>query len=109
MTDVARPIRVRPGNGGKNIGTHRTNSIGNDTAVTTWLTTLRDKYGHCCLCRSTMNRGPVAEVFAPPRTATPRGTNPFRSHDCHTGAGSQQICRRWVMARNRPGTPRNRV
>jgi len=94
MTDVARPIRVGPGNGGKNIGTHGVNSIGNDAAATTWLTTLRDKYGHCCLCRPIMNRGPVAEVFAPPRTATPRGTSPFRSHDCHTGAGSQQICHR---------------
>lgn len=56
MTDVARPIRVGPSNGGKNIGTHGANSIGNDAAATTWLTTLRDKYGHCCLCRPIMNR-----------------------------------------------------
>ena len=48
MTDVARPIRVGPGNGGKNIGTHGANSIGNDAAATTRLTTLRDKYGHSC-------------------------------------------------------------
>jgi len=97
MTDVARPIRVRPGNGGKNIGTHRTNSIGNDTAVTTWLTTLRDKYGHCCLCRSTMDRTPVEDVSALPRTATPRGTSRPIWHDYRTAASSQRVRRRWAM------------